>query len=237
MGFKDLFIVKEENSNSEPTQQKTVAQPSTTKFPTAASEPSKPQSSGLFNFGSTPAPTFTPPTANVSQEHLMKALEVYQNGFDSLNQPGYDFYEFYQAITQGGVDNAQIYPMAFTMASAMDKSVTKDKLIQTADFYLNEINKVYSDYVAKGNSKKQDLTTQKNNENQALANELNMMEQQMEALRTQIFDRQNKLNAIDSKYGPMINEIDSKILANETAKSQITNSIQQVKNGIINNIK
>jgi len=66
---------------------------------------------------------------------------------------------------------------------------------------------------------------------------LSMMEQQMEALRTQIQDRQNKLNAIDSKYGPMINEIDSKISANEAAKTQITNSIQQVKNGIINNIK
>jgi hypothetical protein len=237
MGFKDLFIVKEEDSSSEPTQQKPVAQPSTTRFPTAASEPSKPQSSGLFNFGSTPAPTFTPPPTNVSQEHLMKALEVYQNGFDSLNQAGYDFYEFYQAIMQGGVDNAQIYPMAFTMANAMDKTLTKDKLIQTADFYLNEINKVYSDYVAKGNGKKQDLTLQKNNENQALVNELSMMEQQMEALRTQIQDRQNKLNAIDTKYGPMINEIDSKISANEAAKTQITNSIQQVKNGIINNIK
>jgi hypothetical protein len=167
----------------------------------------------------------------------MKATEVYQNGFDSLNQAGYDFYEFYQAIVQGGIDNPQLYPMAFTMANAMDKTLTKDKLVQSADFYLNEINKVYSDYVAKGNTKKEELTIQKNNENQALVNELSMMEQQMEALKTQIQDRQNKLNAIDTKYGPMISEIDSKILANETAKTQITNSIQQVKNGIINNIK
>jgi hypothetical protein len=168
---------------------------------------------------------------------LVKAIEVYKSGFDSLNQNGYDFYEFYQAITQGGVNNPQIYPMAFTMANAMDKSVTKDKLIQTADFYLSEINKVYNDYVAKGNGKKQDLITQKNNENQALVTELSMMEQQLEALKTQIQDRQNKLNAIGGKYEPMISDVDNKLSANEMAKNQIVQSIEQVKTGIINNLK
>jgi len=230
MRLKNLLFTSDESPSNEPS--KTPQIPST-KFPTSEAEPRK-QSSGLFNFGFSPPPV---DVGTISKEHLDKALEVYQNGFSSLNQNGYDFYEFYQAITQGGAENSQLYPMAFTMASAMDKSLTKDKLIQTADFYLNEINNVYLDYVSKGNGRKDELTLQKSNENQALINELSMMEQQLDALRTQIQDRKNKLSAIDGKYGPMISDIDSKILANEAAKSQITNSIQLVKNGIISNIK
>jgi hypothetical protein len=225
MGWKELFIADEEYSNDKPTQEKPVEN-TQMKFPT----------NNTF-------PTYTAPTpvqfnsSQVPQEYLTKAIEVYKSGFDSLNQNGYDFYEFYQAITQGGVNNPQIYPMAFTMASAMDKSVSKDKLLQSADFYLTEINKVYNDYVAKGNAKKQDLVNQKNNENQALVTELSMMEQQLEALKTQIQDRQNKLNAIGGKYEPMISDVDNKIVANETAKNQIVQSIEQVKSGIINNLK
>jgi hypothetical protein len=64
-----------------------------------------------------------------------------------------------------------------------------------------------------------------------------MMEQQLEALKTQIQDRQNKLNAIGGKYEPMISDVDNKIVANETAKNQIVQSIEQVKSGIINNLK
>lgn len=229
MGWKNLFIAGEENATDEPKQEKPV-ETNQMKFPTTSGN-------AFPTFNATPTPPTTFTSSQVSQEYLVKAMEVYKNGFDSLNQNGYDFYEFYQAITQGGVNNPQIYPMAFTMASAMDKSVSKDKLIQSADYYLSEINKVYNDYVAKGNSKKQDLITQKNNENQALVNELSLMEQQLEALKTQIQDRQNKLNAIGSKYEPMISDVDSKLSANETAKNQIVQSIEQVKTGIINNLK
>jgi hypothetical protein len=35
----------------------------------------------------------------------------------------------------------------------------------------------------------------------------------------------------------MISDVDNKIAANETAKNQIVQSIEQVKSGIINNLK
>lgn len=238
MSFKKLFINSEEDANDKPKQVETP-QPQT-KFPSA--EPTEQKSSSVFNFGfgsaptPSPAPTFTPSTS-VNPEHFAKALEIYEKGFDSLNQAGYDFYEFFKAVTQVGADNPQIYSMAFVMGGAMDKSITKEKLLQQSEFYLSEINKVYNDYVARGSAKKNDLMNQKNNENQALVSELEMMNQQMEALRVQIQDRQNKLNAIDSKYGPMISDIDGKLMANESAKAQIVQKIEQVKNGIINNLK
>jgi hypothetical protein len=41
----------------------------------------------------------------INAEHLEKAIELYQSGFDNLNQPGFDFYEYYQLVMNGGVTN------------------------------------------------------------------------------------------------------------------------------------
>jgi hypothetical protein len=237
MNFKDLFFVSEENTNENPKKEvEKQSQPTTTKFPTAETTE--------VPTAETSTPTFCPqPTTPVFQasapspEYLNKALEVYQKGFDSLNQPGFDFYEFYQSVASGGIDNPAVYAMAFQMASAMDKTVTKTSLTQQADFYIGEIQKVYEDFVTKGQAKKQEVELLKVNENQSLTNELNVMTQQLEALKAQIDDRARKLSAIDSKYNPQLSEIDSKLAANSMAKDRILGSIQTVKQGINNNIK
>ena len=233
MGFKSWFVNDvEDTTSTQSTEQ--IPQSNTTKFPTSDSS-SQPSS---FSFPTTqtssPIPSYTP---SVSQEHLNNALEVYEKGFDSLNQPGYDFYEFFQAVMNAGADNPQIYQMAFMMGSGMDKTITKDKLVEQSNFYIGEINKVYNEYVSKGNSKKQETIDQKTNENQSLVGELDLMRQQMEALKTQIADREMKLQAIDGKYGPKLREIESKLAANDMAKNKIIQSIEQVKNGIVINLK
>jgi hypothetical protein len=242
MGLKDLFIVSEENSENKPVQEPVKqSAPSTTKFPSSEPKVEAPTTSAFssFGFGSSPTPTPTPTyqATNVSNEVLAKTLEMYEAGFDSLNQPGYDFYEFFKAVMAGGIDNPAIYGMAFGMGSAMDKSITKDKLLMQSDFYITEINKVYNDYVAKGNGKRQEVINQKNHENESLVGELNLMRQQLEQLQVQISDRENKLSVIDSKYGPVLAEVETKIAANDLAKQKIVGSIEQVKNGIINNLK
>lgn len=237
MGIKDLFIVSDENDKPKKVETPTPTQKAPIQFP---SEPVGQTSNSLFSFGfnKTPQAEIKPiATTGFSSEHYQKALDIYQSGFDSLNQPGYDFYEYYQSVKQAGIDNPQIYVMAFTMGQAMEKTISKDKLTQQADYYINEINKVYNDYVMKGGEKKNQIIAQKNSESQNLANELSLMEQQLEALKVQIQDRQAKLNMVDSKFNPQISEIDSKLSANDSAKNEVINSIQLVKNGIINNLK
>ena len=233
MGFKSWFVNDAEGDTPTPSTEQ-MPQSNTTKFPTSDSS-SQPSS---FSFPTTqtssPIPSYTP---SVSQEHLNNALEVYEKGFDSLNQPGYDFYEFFQAVMNAGADNPQIYQMAFMMGSGMDKTITKDKLVEQSNFYIAEINKVYNEYVSKGNAKKQETIDQKTNENQSLVGELDLMRQQMEALKTQIQDREMKLQAIDGKYGPKLQEIEGKLAANDMAKNKIIQSIEQVKNGIVINLK
>ncbi len=136
-----------------------------------------------------------------------------------------------------GADNPQVYPMAFSMAKSMEKSLTKESLLQQSEYYISEILKYYNNFIASGDVKKTKLLTDKGNENQTLTGELELLKQQMESIKIQIDDRMKKLGAIDSKYQPLISEIDSKLAANDVAKNQIIQSIEQVKQGIINNLK
>ena len=243
MGFKDLFIVSDETPNEKP-KETAKQSASTTKFPNVAPEapvvsnfnfPTQESVKTTFTPTPVPAPQSFPNVA--SSEYLDKAIEVYQKGFDNLNQPGFDFYEFYQSVKSGGIDNPQVYSMAFQMASTMDKSITKPNLIHQADYYLGEIQKSYEEFAAKGEAKRQETEALKVNENQSLINELSDMNHQLEALKTQIEDRTRKLSAIDSKYLPQLSDIASKLAANITAKDRIMNSIQTVKQGINNNVK
>jgi hypothetical protein len=241
MSLKNLFINSDENPNEEKKPVVTTQKQSgSTQFPKSESDVREINnslfSSFSMNFGNKTPEVKPIVSGSFSQEHFQKALEIYQNGFDSLNQSGYDFYEFYQAVKQTGIDNPQIYVMAFTMGQTMDKSITKDKLYQQANFYIDEINKVHNDYVMKGSEKKAQITTQRTSESQNLTNELAMMEQQMEALKVQIQDRRNKLNLVDSKYNPQISEIESKLSANDSAKNEVINSIKTVQNGLLTHL-
>jgi len=241
--LKNLIFAQDENPSEGTTTQAPVqtkpAPTQTNKFPDAA-----PADTNAFTFPtSAPTPISTPVQTsfasqpNVSQEHLEKAIELYEKGFDSLNQDGFDFYEFFQSVSHGGMTNPQVYAMAFAMGTAMDKTITKEKLISQADFYVSEITKVYDENVAKGQGKRDALVKQKESENQTLANELTMFEQQLEALQIQIADRKTKLQAIDGKYQPQFDEFDSKLNANTIAKTKIVEAIEAVKSGININIK
>lgn len=250
MGLKDLFIKSDESSDDKPIEKVTVKD-STVKFPTSEKQdkinyqtpaPTQKHTSS-FNFGfgeSTPTPAPIIPIVNlnveVTQEQINSAYSIYQNGFDSLNSEGYDFYEYFQMVIAGGIENAPIYPMAFAMGKSANKGLTKDALTTKADYYMGEINKVYDNFSTQGNNKKQEIISQKSQENQSLLNDVHLINEQMESLKVQLADRESKLRAIDSKYASNINDVDAKLTANSIAKDKIISEIQTVKNGIINNV-
>lgn len=232
----DLFINSDESSNGKTSTPAPAKQPAVSFSDAQVGQTQAP--AFAFNSEPTPTPTTTyQAPVQVSNEYMQKAFEMYEKGFESLNKDGFDFYEFYQSVMQGGPTNPQVYAMAFNMGSIMDKSLSKTKLIQDADYYVAEITKVYNENVSKGTAKKQNLLAQKDSENKSLVSELENMEQQLEALKIQIDDRKRKLSDIDSKYSPDLTDFDNRLGANELAKNKIVDSIEQVKQGINLNIK
>lgn len=91
MSIKSLFINDDENS--EKPKKVETSQPlkpsGSVQFPKNDETNS---SNSIFNFGFGSKPSApevkTIPTGSFSQEHFQKALQVYIDGFDSLNQAG-----------------------------------------------------------------------------------------------------------------------------------------------------
>lgn len=247
MGLKDslrdlVFINEEDDKTSGKPENKPVTKASS--FPTEF--PKEAVASGFdFSFQTTPTSVPSAPdisalpvtSAGTSKEVMDITRNMYQKGFDSLNQAGYDFYEFSKAMEQAGLDNPQMYVMAFTMAQAMDPSITKERLVQSADFYIQKINEAHQNFASQGQSRLQTVESQKHDERSSLEGELQNLQEQLNALQIQINDRKQKLSQIDSKYLGHISETRSKIQANDVVKTEFVSKLTKIKSGITNNLK
>ena len=234
MGLKDLFFI----NNDEEKKPETVAAAATepVRFPGVNQAVNTTFPSATVSV--TPTPQVVASVENPScQPHLDKIVQLYESGFDGLNQSGYDFYEFYKAVVSGGVDNPQVYAMALSMGKAMDGNVSKESLLSQSQFYIDEIMKVHTSYVENGTSKKNQLLTTKENERSQLSTELDGLKMQMEAISNQIVSKQTSLSEIDNKYANDLLEVDCKLMANDVAKDKILTSINSVKQGLTNNLK
>ena len=226
--FTDTDITKDKKVESNKKKETVV-----TTFPTSDETSSKSD----FGFGnSTPIKTQVP-SGQVSQEYIDKFLDAYENAFNELNQSGYDFFEFFQSVINGDINNSQTFTMAFAMGKGMDKSITKEKLLSQSEFYTTELSKLYDKNSTDGTQKKQQIISQKDTENQNLISDLDSLKLQLEGIKVQIKDRENKLSQIENKYQPKIIDWDNKLLANDFAKNKIISSIEAVKQGINKNIK
>jgi len=168
--------------------------------------------------------------------HMEKIMTMYEQGFDSLNQAGYDFYEYFKSVVEGGVNNPTVYTMAFTMGKAMDKNLTKASLLSQSEFYISEIRKVHQQYVDAGNQKRQQAITSKTQEETTLNTDIRDIDVELNRLMTLKSQKQAELAKIDGKYQPQITEVECKLMANDVAMEGIVGSIQKVVQGINNNI-
>src|SRR6187549_3881419 len=114
--LKHLFI-KDDSEEEQPEEK--IAFPVT--------EPS----SGASFSPSTPSPSTS------ANPYLNEIIEVYEKGLESINMPGYDFYDFYLAVKAAGAQNEAVYKMAFQMGKTMDSSITSLKLSSDAEYYIS----------------------------------------------------------------------------------------------------
>lgn len=173
---------------------------------------------------------------SIDNSVLGTVIEMYEAGFESLNKPGYDFYEFFKAIKAVGSNDSSVYKMAYTMASSVDSKITKASLLEQSGFYIKEIDKVHQQYQSKGSSKKTQILSGLKTKKETLTTEVSQLEKQILQLQTQISDKKNQLLSIDSNLVTDVAEIEQKIVANDLAKTKILDTINTVVQGIKNNL-
>ncbi len=209
--WKDLFIV---NENPQPSTPEAPTQPITT-----------PQ-----NMPSKPAISARPVQVNAT--NLNDIVEVYEKGFAGLNKEGYDFFEMYQAIMTVGNHNLETYKMALAMGKAIQPNLTRDFLLQKANEYITEIEKVHQGYAATGSQKRNNILQQLESEKGSLTASIATLEKQLAQINTELSEQKTKLSNINSTFEPAVAEIEQKIAANDNAKNSLLQSINQVISGI-----
>lgn len=218
--WKNLFIKDEEGQLSEgQTQMSFPKSDAGTAYPAGQSFPT----------GGTP----------VDNPDVSEVMEVYEKGLASINMPGYDFYEFYMAVNAAGFNSEQAYTMAFKMAKAMDSTLSVQKLVTDAEFYISKINEVHSQYISQGQQKLGQLsekrTAQKNELNRSLdqANQrLSQLRAEIQQLETEIKQKRDNLAGIDAQFEPQESAIRSKLGANDVARNTSISRLTQVRDQI-----
>jgi hypothetical protein len=240
--WKSLFV-KDEPEENEPSAAPTITSKKKEEdfsFPVTNTHVVTPS-----NVASNYVPPQASPANTVSDNNVVnEVLGVYEKGLDSINMPGYDFFEFYKAINSITNGGDQAYTMAFQMAKSMDNTLSPMKLMGDADFYISKINEVYSNYVTQGNQKLNEILNDKNSEKVQLNREVEAASKRLEELRKEmtsieasINENRNKLTLVDGKYAPTENAIRQKLGANDNARQISIQRLQAVRDGILRILK
>lgn len=168
----------------------------------------------------------------VNNKYIDEILGVYEKGFDSLNLENFDFFELYKSVVAVGVTNPQSYHMAFTMGKTLKSDLTKEYLIEKSKYYIDEIEKVYTNYNNTGNKRRNDLDTSITRNKINLAKSISDLDSKIIELQKEMDQKKAELTRIDFDNQNEYTEIQMKIEANDFAKQKIIDSINLVVSGI-----
>lgn len=191
-------------------------------------------------------PSSMPPASGVIPEQSLVEdfVQRLQNLINQNNQPGFDFLEFTESLFEEKQNpSPEIYKTVFRIAQKMDKSLTPARLLDSARFYKDVVQRAADTEISKGEAKKQGLQGEKDTEKNTLDNNLRETRNKIQQLNRQIQELQNQdvtisnqLFAIDQKYSNQFIDIERKISAIRDAKEQVVTSIVDIEAGIKSNL-
>jgi hypothetical protein len=193
----------------------------------------------FITFKSPPSP------AGIQDQGLIDDfVQRMQNLINQNNQTGFDFLEFTESLFEEKQNpGPEVYKTVFRIAQKMDKSLTPLRLLESAKFYKDLVQRTADTETAKGETKRQELNTKKDTERNNLEDSLKSTRAKIQQLAKQIQELQNQevtlnnqLLAIDQKYNSQFIDIDRKISAIQNAKEQVIVSIVDIEAGIKSNL-
>ncbi|MBV7530270.1 hypothetical protein [Chitinophaga sp. sic0106] len=207
--------------------------------PTSAPQPVASQQKAPVTSAAVPPPLPVSPPPLPGQQPLsevkqmkLKVLEM----LEKLNEPGVDFFEVWNAAAEmGGVDGNNL-KAAYTSLKYVDKSLDKQKLLQSGQHYAAELKNIIDRETSQKQQQKQAVEQEQVRERANLGNEIQELERKLNELRQQLEIKQKSLREINSKYEPQLRDIDAKIALGNTAVAEVVNDIQQALQLIESNL-
>ena len=141
-----------------------------------------------------------------------RSLEFLSNAIEKNNLPGFDYFEFKRAVAQLAelnLDEATAYKSAFTTAATL--GLTKEKLIETAGYYRNVVEK-----------EKEAFAKALENQN---ATKVSSRQQEVSRLRDQIERHKQEIARLQDEIAGYLNQAD----AAENAVKQESEKLEKSK--------
>jgi hypothetical protein len=171
-------------------------------------------------------------TANFGNDEMVK--KIYEL-FESINKPGVDFFELWNAAEAMGGSNAVNLQNAFTSFKVL--GLTKDAAIASGQNYIAELQQKLNEDIARKQDQRQALMQSIANNNTNLQQQKASLENQIKTLTQQLADTNQQISKIDAEAAPQITAIDSKINAGKNALQVVVSEIKNVIGIVQNNVQ
>lgn len=143
---------------------------------------------------------------------------------ESMNQPGVDFLEVWNATSENGGPAG--LRAAFNALKFADKTLTREKVITTGRFYIDGLQKALQSDLERKAAQQRDLQEEKNRQREALGQEVASLEKQIADLQSRLLQKREALADMDSRYEPRLRELQQKM---DSGKRTIEGMLRQMQ--------
>ncbi len=138
-----------------------------------------------------------------------KSLEFLLKAIEKNNQNGFDYLEFKQALIRLGdlnIDEATAIKTAFATASTV--GLTKDKLVESADYYLTVLKEEFKQFNSALEKQMESRVHSREKQKTSLESKKAGIEKKIKALTTELNELQTRLDNIDAEADEARNKIE-----------------------------
>ena len=212
-------------------QQTVVEQPK----PVARQRPMQTVTVTLDDNSSNPVTSTSNVSSDTDQEMVQKIYDV----LGKINKDGIDFFEVWDAAEQmeGGTNATNIKNSFIAMKAASGNKLTKEYVIETGQYYKDQIKTILDSNTKSKSAEKEKATTQWQTEKSQLQTTVTDLAKQIDDLIAEKSQAESSLSKIDSKYKPAIQKIEDQINSGVRAVQSVTQEIQSFIDTFNNIIK
>lgn len=145
---------------------------------------------------------------------------------ESINQPGVDFFEVWNAVEENGGAQPGVLKQAFNTLKYADKTLTREKFLSSGNYYKNELQKALDGDIRKKNEEKVAIENKIEATGRSLSNEISTLEQKIKDLQKTIADKQTELASLNTHWQPKLQEIEQKMQTGRHAIEGVLSKMQ-----------
>jgi hypothetical protein len=168
-------------------------------------------------------------TVNLEDEKVLKTFEEY---FEKINKPGYDFFEFYKAVNQ--FEDVNSYKTAFSVVSSFDSTISKDNLLKDHEYYINNVNLTVEQLKEQSSSRISQLVEEKDTKTKEINDKIDDCYKKLVSLQNEYDLLVKSKPDLLNKYDTEITQVENRMKSVYYYQNKFLSSFNKVKNNIIN---